>query len=62
MTSESDAIYRPCVGIMVMNTAGLVWIGRRPDAPDEPEGPGTWWQMPQGGIDPDEDPQLAALR
>ena len=28
----------------------------------EPEGPGTWWQMPQGGIDADEEPQQAALR
>src|SRR5690606_15409419 len=26
------------------------------------EGRGSWWQMPQGGIDPDEDPRKAALR
>jgi len=56
------AAYRPCVGIMVLNREGLVWIGRRPDAPAEPEGPGTWWQMPQGGIDANEDPAKAALR
>ena len=61
MQSETSA-YRPCVGIMVLNRAGLVWIGRRPDAPAEPEGPGAWWQMPQGGIDADEDPAKAALR
>ena len=54
--------YRPCVGIMLLNAAGLVWIGRRPDAANEPEGPGSWWQMPQGGIDEDEDPAKAALR
>src|SRR5262245_66092291 len=54
--------YRPCVGIMVLNRSGLVWIGRRHDAPGEPEGPGTWWQMPQGGIDASEDPAKAALR
>lgn len=54
--------YRPCVGIMVLNRAGLVWIGRRADAPGDPEGPGAWWQMPQGGIDEDEDPAKAALR
>jgi putative (di)nucleoside polyphosphate hydrolase len=54
--------YRPCVGIMVLNREGLVWIGRRPDAPAEPEGRGTWWQMPQGGIDADEDPAQAAVR
>ena len=39
-----------------------VWIGRRHDAPGEPEGPGAWWQMPQGGIDESEDPAQAALR
>jgi putative (di)nucleoside polyphosphate hydrolase len=42
--------YRPCVGIMLINAAGKVWIGRRPDAANEPEGPGAWWQMPQGVI------------
>jgi putative (di)nucleoside polyphosphate hydrolase len=59
-----DAIlpYRPCVGIMVLNAAGQVWVGRRHDAPGEPEGPGAWWQMPQGGIDEEEDPAKAALR
>ena len=55
-------LYRPCVGIMVLNGTGRVWIGRRNDAPGEPEGPGAWWQMPQGGIDEDEDPAKAALR
>jgi len=54
--------YRPCVGIMVLNGDGLVWIGRRRDAPGEPEGPGSWWQMPQGGIDEREDASAAALR
>ncbi|HJZ32208.1 MAG TPA: RNA pyrophosphohydrolase [Hyphomicrobiaceae bacterium] len=54
--------YRPCVGIMVLNSADRVWIGRRFGAPNEPEGPGSWWQMPQGGIDPGEDPRAAALR
>jgi putative (di)nucleoside polyphosphate hydrolase len=61
MASE-DLSYRPCVGIMVLNRSGRVWIGRRHDAPGEPEGPGTWWQMPQGGIDGEEDPAKAALR
>src|SRR5690606_17672331 len=61
MESELEQAYRPCVGIMVVNRQGLVWIGRRADAPGEPEGPGCWWQMPQGGIDPEEDPRNAAL-
>ena len=63
MNAEMENLgFRPCVGIMVINRDGLVWIGRRPDAPQEPEGPGTWWQMPQGGIDEHEDPRAAALR
>ena len=61
MASE-ELIYRPCVGVMVLNATGQVWIGRRHDAPGEPEGPGAWWQMPQGGIDESEDPAKAALR
>ncbi|MEM7777679.1 MAG: RNA pyrophosphohydrolase [Pseudomonadota bacterium] len=54
--------YRPCVGVMVINRAGLVWMGRRVGAPDDAEGHGHWWQMPQGGIDDGEDPRSAALR
>lgn len=54
--------YRPCVGILVLNPAGRIWAGQRADAPGDAEGRGTWWQMPQGGIDPDEDPSHAALR
>lgn len=54
--------YRPCVGIMLINRNGQVWIGRRPDAKKSPEGAGTWWQMPQGGIDEGEDPLAAARR
>ena len=63
MEEHRDAsLYRPCVGIVVLNGAGRVWIGRRMDVPGEPEGPGSWWQMPQGGIDAGEDPAAAALR
>ena len=54
--------YRPCVGVMAINRSGLVWVGRRADMPGEAEGPGQWWQMPQGGIEADEDPQAAGLR
>ena len=53
--------YRPCVGVMLLNAEGLVWIGRRFDKRNE-EGTGHWWQMPQGGIDHGEDPKPAALR
>jgi putative (di)nucleoside polyphosphate hydrolase len=62
--SETHAglIYRPCVGLMVINASGQVWIGRRPNVNDSPEGAGSWWQMPQGGIDPGETPEQAAIR
>ncbi len=58
----SSLPYRPCVGQMVINRDGLVWIGCRADAKNEAEGRGAWWQMPQGGIDGNEDPQAAAVR
>lgn len=48
--------YRPCVGMMVVNAVGLVFVGQRIDAP------GKAWQMPQGGIDEGEDPEAAAFR
>ena len=54
-----DLPYRPCVGIVLLNRAGQIWIGRRClDNLEDPEN----WQMPQGGIDADEDPALAAKR
>ena len=55
--------YRPCVGVMVLNPAGLVWAGRR-IAEDDSEMAGTdrLWQMPQGGIDKGEEPLEAARR
>ena len=43
--------YRPCVGVMMLNRLGQVWVGRRADMPGDAEGAGQWWQMPQGGID-----------
>lgn len=54
--------YRANVGIMVINRSGLVWVGERADTPVDAEGPGTWWQMPQGGIDAEEDVHAAGLR
>ncbi len=55
--------YRPCVGICLINRAGLVWIGRRAnEGLVEHVSPGHEWQMPQGGIDPGEDPLAAARR
>ena len=48
--------YRPCVGIMLLNPHGLVFVGQRLDSKLEA------WQMPQGGIDDGEDPRDTALR
>jgi len=61
--TKTDKIteYRPCVGVMLINKAGLVWVGRRFDKQND-EGKGHWWQMPQGGIDKGEDVPTAALR
>jgi len=58
----SDLPYRRSVGVAVFNRTGRVWIGRRADADAEGEGKGHWWQMPQGGLDDDEDPYRAATR
>jgi putative (di)nucleoside polyphosphate hydrolase len=55
--------YRLCVGIMVLDSRGLVWAGRRiPVGNTEYDGSPQLWQMPQGGIDKAEDPYSAALR
>lgn len=58
-----DLPYRPCVGVMLLNAQGLVWVGRRFDEGQvEHVAPGHEWQMPQGGIDPGEQPIEAAYR
>jgi putative (di)nucleoside polyphosphate hydrolase len=58
-----DLPYRPCVGVMILNRAGLVWAGRRiPAENSEYDGSPQLWQMPQGGIDRGEDPLEAAYR
>jgi putative (di)nucleoside polyphosphate hydrolase len=55
--------YRPNVGIALFNSHGSVLIARR-FRNDGPEIilPGCEWQMPQGGIDADEEPLSAAKR
>ncbi len=52
----SDLPYRPCAGIMLLNGDGHAFVGQRLDNVVEA------WQMPQGGIDPGEDAEVAALR
>ena len=53
---HQDLPFRPCVGVMLINAEGLVFVGRRIDQTVE------GWQMPQGGIDLGESPKQAALR
>jgi putative (di)nucleoside polyphosphate hydrolase len=56
-------LYRPNVGAALFDARGRVLIARR-FRDDGPEIvlPGLEWQMPQGGIDPDEDPRKAVFR
>ena len=54
--NEREMAYRPCVGIMLVNRDGKVFVGQRLDNVVEA------WQMPQGGIDEGEDAKAAALR
>lgn len=48
--------YRPCVAIALFDSRGLVLVAERNDL-DHPA-----WQLPQGGIDDGETPQIAAIR
>lgn len=57
MTEKLPTEYRPCVGIMLVNSQGLVFVGKRIDNRE-----GDWWQMPQGGVDDGEDLHSAVLR
>jgi len=56
-----DLPYRPCVGVALLNREGLVFVGRRIAGPEHVDLTHAW-QMPQGGIDPGEEPWPAALR
>lgn len=50
-----DLPFRPCVGIVLFNTEGQVFVGERLDNPGA-------WQLPQGGIDEGESIEEAAFR
>ena len=52
----ADLPYRPCVGMMLLNARGEAFVARRIDMPSEA------WQMPQGGIDDGEAPEIAVFR
>ena len=48
--------YRKCVGMMILNNNNDILVGRRLDHPS------GYWQMPQGGIDDNENPEEAVWR
>jgi putative (di)nucleoside polyphosphate hydrolase len=54
--ADDDHQYRRGVGVMLLNRESKVWVGARTDNPDDA------WQMPQGGIEGDDDSWAAALR
>jgi putative (di)nucleoside polyphosphate hydrolase len=56
MSNHEEHLYRLGAGIMLLNSESKVWVGARIDNPEDA------WQMPQGGIDEDEEPWPAALR
>ncbi|WP_260923910.1 RNA pyrophosphohydrolase [Novosphingobium sp. 9] len=57
MTDFATLPYRPCVGVMLVDASGKVFVGKRIDNRE-----GDFWQMPQGGVDEGEDLKDAALR
>ena len=56
MQPYDERPYRPCVGIVLFNSEGKVFVGQRLDNMVEA------WQMPQGGIDEGETPLEAGFR
>ena len=57
----SDLPYRPNVGVVLFDRRGQIFVARRADLPNAEGAPGGW-QLPQGGIDADEDPATAVFR
>lgn len=56
-----DLPYRDNVGALLFNRDGLIFVARRADLPNAEGAPGGW-QLPQGGMDPGEDPRVAVFR
>ena len=54
-SKSREQAYRPGVGIVLFNRDGHVLIAERIDNPGG-------WQMPQGGIDAGESPEIAVFR
>jgi putative (di)nucleoside polyphosphate hydrolase len=61
MIDPATLPYRPNVGAVLFNRVGRIFVARRADLPNAEGAPGGW-QLPQGGIDADEDPRVAIFR
>ena len=59
-TTSGGLPYRRGVGAVLFNADGLVWVGRRISMAGQDIK--NFWQMPQGGINDEEDPSTAVLR
>jgi putative (di)nucleoside polyphosphate hydrolase len=57
-----DLLYRPCVGVALVNRDGHAFIGHRKRKRGNDVLDARAWQMPQGGIDEGEEPLKAARR
>jgi putative (di)nucleoside polyphosphate hydrolase len=56
VTDPASLPYRPAAGVMLLNRENKVFVAQRLDSTLEA------WQMPQGGLDPGEEPLAGALR
>ena len=48
--------FRKGIGVFLINTNNQLWVGKRIDFKND------YWQMPQGGIDDNENPRQAMIR
>ena len=48
--------FRKGIGVFLINENNQLWVGKRIDFKS------NYWQMPQGGIDNDENPREAMIR
>jgi putative (di)nucleoside polyphosphate hydrolase len=60
LNTIDNRYYRQCVGAVLFNKQGQVWLGKRIEEKNKFRR--YAWQMPQGGIDPGEDPSVAVMR
>lgn len=56
LAQNRDYLYRKGVGILLINEEKKIFVGKRIDNHSDA------WQMPQGGIDPNEDEDKAVFR